>query len=474
MPKHVLVVDDDASLCVVVAEALQKSEYRVTVAPSPDEVAALLEADDVDVVLTDVKMQGTCGIDLCARIVASGRDVPVVVMTAFGNLESAVGAIRAGAFDYVTKPLDMAELTIALDRAAAERSLREEARRLRAEVARPPFAAPDASFEGMVGTSPGMEKIFALIERVAATEAAVLVTGESGSGKELVARAIHARSTRAQGPFVAINCAAMPESLLESELFGHTKGAFTDAHQARQGLFSKAEGGTLFLDEIGEMPLGMQAKLLRALQERTVRPVGGDAEVPFDARILTATNLELEEEVAQKRFREDLFFRINVVHIPVLPLRQRGCDVLRLAGHMLRAFQPSERKVVGLTSAVIRVFLSYAWPGNIRELQNCIQRALAIAEFDHVTLEDLPETMRVPQHAASVEVPGSELITIEELQRRYCDEVLKATGNNKTVAARILGIDRRTLYRKLEAFARRAAPRREQPTGQARAVQPAA
>jgi two-component system response regulator HydG len=447
MSKNVLVVDDDQSLCVVVEETLTQGGYRVTVAPSPDEVLSILEPGDIDVVLTDLKMQGVCGVDLCARIGASASDVPVVVMTAFGSLDSAVGAIRAGAYDYVTKPLDMTELTMTLDRAIAERALRREARRLRAEVEGP-------SFEEMVGNSPGMAKTFALIDRVAGSEAGVLVTGESGSGKELVARAIHARSPRSRGPFVAINCAAMPESLLESELFGHTKGAFTDARQARQGLFIKASGGTIFLDEIGEMPLGMQAKLLRALQERTVRPVGGDAEIPFDARIVAATNLDLEHEVAEKRFREDLFFRINVVHVCVPPLRQRGNDVLRLASHMLRLYQPVERKVVGLTVPVLQAFLSYAWPGNVRELQNCIQRAIAIAEYDHITLEDLPEGIRLGQRASEPKVvPDSELISIEELERRYIHQVLKATGNNKTLAARILGFDRRTLYRKLDAFA---------------------
>ncbi len=451
MPKHALVVDDDPSLCAIVEETLANHGYRVTLAATPEDVSALLEADDVDVVLTDVRMQGVCGVDLCARIVGSGCDVPVVVMTAFGSLDNAVGAIRAGAYDYVTKPLDITELTVTLDRAVAERTLRKEARRLRGEATAP-------SFEDMVGTSPEMAKIFALIERVAATDAAVLVTGESGSGKELVARAIHTRSSRGQGPFVAINCAAMPESLLESELFGHTRGAFTDARQARHGLFIKAKGGTLFLDEIGEMPLGMQAKLLRALQERKVRPVGGDDEVAFDARILAATNLHLEDEVAGKRFREDLFFRINVVQIAVPALRQRGCDVLRLASHILRTYQPPERKMVGFTPAVIRAFLGYSWPGNIRELQNCIQRAIAIAEYDHVTIQDLPEAMRTaPDPATSEVVPNSELISIEELEQRYIHQVLKATDNNKTLAARILGFDRRTLYRKLDAFTQKRA-----------------
>ncbi len=445
MTKHVLVVDDDPNLCVVVDEDLKQREYRVTVAPSPSDVEAILERDDIDVVLTDVNMQEIDGFDLCKRIVASERDVPVVVMTAYGSMDSAIGAIRAGAYDYVTKPLDMTDLSMTLDRAAADRALRLEARRLRVEVASP-------SFQDMVGTSSGMAKTFELIDRVAKTDVTVLVTGESGSGKELVARAIHARSARSGGPFVAINCAAMPESLLESELFGHTKGAFTDARQARSGLFIQAVGGTLLLDEIGEMPLGMQAKLLRALQERTVRPVGGDSEVPFDTRVLAATHRDLEQEVAAKRFREDLYFRIHVVRLPIPPLRDRGRDVLRLASHMLRLYQPGEPRVVGFTPAAIEALLTYSWPGNVRELQNCIQRAIALAEFDHVTLDDLPETLRNAPSGASVEAsPESEMISLRELERRYIAQVLKATGHNKTLAARILGFDRRTLYRKLEA-----------------------
>jgi two-component system, NtrC family, response regulator AtoC len=465
MKKHVLIVDDDPNMCAILEAELAKRAYHVSVSQSAEDALTRVEtgADDIDVVLTDFHMQGFSGVELCARVVASSRDVPVVVMTAFGSMDSAVAAIRAGAYDYVTKPLDADDLAMTLDRGVKDRTLREEVRRLRLGI------EGTERFEDMLGSSPQMTKAFDLISRVAKSDATVLVTGESGTGKELVAKAIHSRSTRASGPFIAINCAAMPEPLLESELFGHVKGAFTDARQTRRGLFLKAAGGTLFLDEIGEMPAGMQAKLLRALQERTVRPVGGDEEIPFDTRIVAATNRNLEEEVTAKRFREDLFYRINVVHIDVPPLRARGRDVLTLAKHILLRAQPGGQRVIGFTAAVVDAMLSYPWPGNVRELQNCMERAVALAEFDHLRLEDLPEkvsnfkeaVVRVESH------DPSELITAAELERRYIAQVVAAVGGNKTIAARILGFDRRTIYRKLDGRSSSAPP-----SGEAEPVEP--
>ncbi|HTB72820.1 MAG TPA: sigma-54 dependent transcriptional regulator [Polyangiaceae bacterium] len=445
--KHVMIVDDDPCLCAVLDAELAKRDYRATIAQSPTEALAVLEtgADDVDVILTDFQMQGASGADLCAQIGESDRFIPVVVMTSFGSMDTAVAAIRAGAYDYVTKPLDMDDLTLTLERGIKERALRAEVRNLRLGLESAP------PFEEMVGTSPQMTKAFDLIERVATSDTTVLITGESGTGKELVARAIHSRSARSAGPFIAVNCAAMPEQLLESELFGHVKGAFTDARQTRLGLFLKASGGTLFLDEIGEMPAGMQAKLLRSLQERTVRAVGGDTEIPFDTRILAATNRDLEHEVAEKRFREDLFYRINVVNIEVPALRERGRDILTLANHMLRRAQPNERRVVGFTVGAADALLAHSWPGNVRELQNCIERAVALAEFDHIRVEDLPES--VTQRRAVVSgVEGHdprELITAAELQHRYVAQVMAAVKGNKTLAARILGCDRRTVSRQV-------------------------
>jgi two-component system response regulator AtoC len=447
MTRHVLVVDDDHSLGAVLEAELTKRDFSVTILQSPHEALARIERgdDDVDVILTDFRMQGVSGAELCVRVGEMGRCIPVIVMTSFGSLDTAVAAMRAGAFDYITKPFDLDALAATLDRAVKERAIREGLRRLRE-------GSDDAAcFEDMVGESPDMVKAFELIDRVAGSEATVLITGESGTGKELAAKAIHARSARAQGPFIAINCAAMPEPLLESELFGHTKGAYTDAHQARPGMFLKAAGGTLFLDEIGEMSAGMQAKLLRALQEHTVRPVGGDAEIEFDARIVAATNRNLDEDVTEGRFRADLFYRVNVVCVELPPLRARGRDILMIANQLLARCQPNERRVIGFTAGVVDAMLSYAWPGNVRELQNTLERAVALALFDHLTIEDLPDKMRNRELSpAPAELGETEsLITAAELERRYITYVMETVKGNKTVAARILGLDRRTVYRKL-------------------------
>jgi two-component system response regulator HydG len=283
----------------------------------------------------------------------------------------------------------------------------------------------------------------------------VLIHGETGTGKELVAHALHAASPRKDGPFVALNCAAVPPNLLESELFGHARGAFTDARNARQGLFIEASGGTLFLDEIGEMPFDMQAKLLRALQERTVRPVGSNTELPFDARIVTATHRDLENDVRDQRFRQDLFYRINVVRIDVPPLRERGSDVLRLASFFLeKACERSAKGPLQLSPQVAERLLAYDWPGNVRELENCVERAVALARFDQLTLEDLPEKIRAYRADRFVMSANdaNEIVSLDELERRYIVRVIKLLGGNKARAAQLLGLDRRTLYRKLERY----------------------
>ena len=455
MQRRILIIDDDRSMCDVLESELRRREFEVTSVTSAQEALGLFEREDFGLVITDVNMAGMSGVELCRQLVSRREDMPVIVITAFANMETAISAIRAGAYDFVTKPFDMDELALTMERALKHRALREEVKRLRRAV--------DGSqkFDDILGSSPAMMKMCELLTRVADTETTVLITGESGTGKELVAKALHSKSGRKEGPFVAINCAAMPESLLESELFGHTKGAFTDARTARPGLFIKASKGTLFLDEIGEMPAGMQAKLLRALQERTVRPVGGDQEQPFDARIIAATNRDLETEVEEKRFREDLFYRINVVRLHVPPLRARGSDILLLAQHFLERYAvQSRRPVVGMTSAAADKLLSYPWPGNVRELQNCIERAVALAQFDQIGVDDLPEKIK-DYKTARINIESNdpaELLPMEEVERRYILKVLEAVGGNKTLAAQVLGFDRRTLYRKLERV-RDPAPR---------------
>jgi DNA-binding NtrC family response regulator len=446
LERRILIIDDDRSMCDVLEAELKKRGMQTTTTTSPEDGLRRLVEDDFDLVITDINMHGMSGVDVCRQIVESREDVPVVVMTAYGSMEAAIATIRAGAYDFVTKPFEPDDMALTIERALTHRALREEVKRLRRVV------IDQQRFDDILGTSTAMKKMYDLVARVAETETTVLITGESGTGKELVAKAIHTRSRR-EGPFVAINCAAMPESLLESELFGHVKGAFTDARTARPGLFIKASHGTLFLDEIGEMPAGMQAKLLRALQERTVRPVGGDQEQAFDARLIAATNRDLETEVEEKRFREDLFYRINVVRIHVPPLRARGSDILLLAQHFLQRYQsgPTQR-VVGIKSVAADKLLSYPWPGNVRELQNCIERAVALAQFDQVGIDDLPERVREfkSSRIAIESSDPTELLPMEEVERRYILRVLDAVGGNKTLAAQVLGFDRRTLYRKLE------------------------
>ena len=336
-----------------------------------------------------------------------------------------------------------------IGRAVKHRELRVQVKRLQAAVGEEGWS------DDLIGTSPAMSGLRSLLERVAQSEATVLITGESGTGKEVVAKTLHRRGRRSQGPFVAVNCAAMPEPLLESELFGHVRGAFTDAKSARAGLLVQASGGTLLLDEIGEMPLGLQPKLLRALEERQVRPVGGSTEVAFDARVIAATNRDLETAIEQTLFREDLYYRINVLNVPLPPLRSRGGDVLLLAQHFIEQFsRQAHKEVKGMASATAEKLMAYPWPGNIRELRNCIERAVALTRFEMIGPEDLPEKLR-DYRSHHVVVAGDdldELVPLEEVERRYILRVLEAAGGNKSLAAQTLGLNRKTLYRKLSAY----------------------
>jgi len=446
---RVLVVDDDRDLCEVLEARLARRGYAVAWCTDAGEAFERLASDALDVVVTDLQMSGMNGLDLCARVVANRPDVPVVVITAFGSVDTAIAAIRAGAYDFLVKPVETDALDVALTRAVQHRALREELRRLRALVG-------EVDSETLIGESACMRSLRDLVAKVAASDATVLVSGETGSGKEVVARAIHAASPRASGPFVAVNCAAIPETLLESELFGHVRGSFTDARRDRTGLFLQANGGTLFLDEIGDLPLPLQPKLLRVLVERSVRPLGADHELPFDARVITATHRDLRAAVEEGHFREDLFFRLEVLTVEVPPLRARGADVLLLAQRSLERAARTGRRVVGLTPAAAERLLAYAWPGNVRELENAIERAVALASWEQIVVEDLPARIR-EYRSSDVLVASqdpSELVTLEEVERRYMLRVLDSVGGNKTLAARILGLDRRTLYRKLERWSR--------------------
>ncbi|MEO6771887.1 MAG: sigma-54 dependent transcriptional regulator [Kofleriaceae bacterium] len=445
MSGSVLVVDDDDDAAQLMSEGLRKRGISARAVASGAAALEYLRDNPCDVVVTDIDMAGMTGIELCDQLKLANRDVLAIVVTGSSELPTAVAAIRAGAFDFVTKPLKVDALSIAVARALEHLGLRRELQRLREHAAEP---GPS----GIAGTSAAIRQTIDMIDRVAESDVTVLITGESGTGKELVARALHDQSSRRAQPFVAINCAAMPAPLLESELFGHVRGAFTDAKEARHGLFVQAKGGTVFLDEIGEMPAEMQVKLLRVLQERTVRPVGGDTELPVKARVITATNRNLEHEVEDKRFREDLYYRINVVPIPVPPLRERQDDILMLAQLFLtRIAKRMNKQVRGISEAAARRLLDYDWPGNVRELENCMERAVAICRLDEITIEDLPATLVdvLPEGAMMTALSPDELITIDEMTRRYVRKVLALVNGNKTHAAKVLGIDRRSLYRRL-------------------------
>jgi two-component system response regulator HydG len=440
----VLVVDDQSAMVDFLVQGLTGIGFGVEGATSGDEALRSVKLHEFDAVITDLRMAGVSGFDLCRALAERAPDVPVIVLTAFGDYPAAVEAVRAGAYDFLSKPVKIEALELALGRAVEQKRLRQEVRRLKTS------ASPAVEGE-LIGTSRAMQYVHELIARIGTSASSVLITGESGTGKELVARALHRHGSRHNGPFVAINCAALPENLLESELFGHEKGAFTDAQGNKPGLFVEAHGGTLLLDEVGELSVNLQAKLLRALEERVVRPLGGRREVPFDARLVSATNRSLEAAVEEGRFREDLFFRINVIELHLPPLRARANDVLDLATHFLAQFANAASKpVVGFTPQAAEKLLGYSWPGNVRELRNTIERAVALTAHDHITVDDLPQ--KIAERPRSSPQPELELLTLEEVERRHILQVLEATGGNRTLAARTLGLDRTTLWRKLERY----------------------
>ena len=443
---NVIVVDDDQDACDLLAKSLSNLGYAVASFTSPAAALEHLSRELTDVVVSDISMAEMDGIELCERARQIQPEVPVVLVTAQASMEVAIRALRAEAYDFVPKPVDMDVLAPRLARAIELRGMRREIDRLQREVS---SATPP---ENIVGNSPSMRRVYEMVRRVASSDASILIHGETGTGKELIARAIHKASARAAGPFIAINCAAVPPNLIESELFGHAKGAFTDASNTRAGLFIEANGGTLFLDEIGEMPIELQAKLLRALQERRVRPLGSNQEVPFDTRIVSASNRDLESEVIEKRFREDLLYRINVVRVDLPPLRARGADIIAIASMVLRKLAP--KRAITIAPAAGQKLMAYEWPGNVRELENCIERAVALSRSDVLSVEDLPDKVRnfVPENVVISAEDASELITFDELEKRYIAKVLKMLSGNKSRAAEVLGLDRRTLYRKLDRY----------------------
>ena len=449
MRGNIVIIEDDQEMCDMLSVGLSKRAFGVSTFTSGKEGLAAVDMHNTDVVLVDINLPDMNGLDICSAVVGQMRDIPVIVMTAFGNMDTAIAAIRAGAYDFVTKPLDLDILALSLERASRYRKLQKTVQLLSQEVQQP------RKFDNLVGQSAVMEELFSQLRRIADSEASLLITGESGSGKELVAQAVHHHSRRSEKPLITINCAAMPGQLLESELFGHTKGAFTSASRSTKGLFLEADGGTLFLDEVGEIPLDLQPKLLRALEERCVRPIGGTAERPFNVRIMAATNRDLESAIEDGLFREDLFYRLNVIHIHMPPLRARGGDILVLANRFIAQFSERQNKAVtGISEPAAEKLLYYSWPGNVRELRNAMEHAVALTLCDKIVLEDLPEKIRMSAHEhflLSSQDP-MELITLEEMERRYIMYVLENTHGNRTLAARVMGVDRKTLYRKLQRY----------------------
>ena len=449
MRGKILIVDDEQMMCEMLEDDLKRHGFHPTCYRSAEKAIDALKAESFDVLLTDMNLPNMNGIELCERVVANRPDIPVIVITAFGSMETAIAAIRAGAYDFVTKPVDTEFLVLALDRAVKHHGLQEKVKLLDEALKK------SHQFDELIGQSPPMRKLIDRLERVADTETSILITGETGTGKELVAQALHRRSRRHKGPFVAVNCAALPDALLESELFGHKSGAFTDAKTERKGLFFQADGGTLFFDEIGDFPMALQPKLLRSLEERCVRPIGGTSEIAFDVRIIAATNRDIETAVEENRFREDLYYRINVIQIDLPPLRGRGTDILLLARHFVEQFSiRSDKQIEGISNAASEKLLNYTWPGNIRELRNTIERAVVLTRYEKISVDDLPEKIR--DYKTSNMLFGSdnpsELIPVQEVERRYILHVLKTVGGNKTLAARVLGLDRKTLYRKLQYY----------------------
>jgi len=438
-----LIVDDDQVARELLAETLCREGYRVRVAGGGEEALGLAGAEPFDMALVDLRMPDLDGLAVLKQLAMIQPDLPVVILTAFATIETAIAAVNAGAFDYLSKPFRMEEIKLVVRRTLDARRLARENLQYRQEL------GARYGFEGLIGQSHQMVEIYKLIARMAALDTTVLIDGETGTGKELVARAIHGASGRAARPFVVVDCAALPETLFESELFGHERGAFTGAFAARRGLLETSAGGTCFLDEIGELTAPLQAKLLRTLQERSIRRVGGNDEIPFDVRVVVATNRDLRKLVADGGFRDDLYYRLNVVTITMPPLRERASDIPLLAQHFLEIFaRRSGRAIKRLAPESVALLAGYRWPGNVRELEHVIERAMALSSSETLLPDDFPPHLREERDRAP-RLPADGM-TLEDVKRWYVNKVLEESGGNKLRAAELLGIDRRTLYRILE------------------------
>ena len=448
--RRVLVVDDEENLRLVLKTLLRRHGYEVETAASGEDALTLVDSFGPDFVLTDVRMPKMGGLDLLSTLKAKGHPATVIVMSAYGNTDMAIEAIQHGAYDYVQKPFKPEEIVLALRKAEERENLRRENRALREEIRK------ENRFEDILAKSAPMLAIFRTIEKIADYKTTVLVTGESGVGKELVARALHQRGSRAGARFVAVNCGAIPENLLESELFGHKKGAFTDASSDRSGLFEEANGGTLFLDEIGELPLALQVKLLRVLEDERIRRLGDTRDIQVDVRIVAATHRDLLAETKAGRFREDLFYRLNVLHIAIPPLRQRREDIPLLIDHFVQRNNSRLRtEVEGLDAEARRLLYEYSWPGNVRELENTIERAMVLCETNRITSQDLPERVREARDPVQMQLASGELSvkkTMRVIEETLIRRALQKTKGNRTRAAEVLEISHRALLYKIKDY----------------------
>jgi two-component system NtrC family response regulator len=442
----ILLIDDDDSLRRVMEFSLAEAGYRVQTAASGEDGLRLFEKDSFDAVITDITMPGMGGMDVLAKIRLKDPHLPVIIITAYGTIESAVEAMKQGAFDYVTKPFNRDELRLTLDKALRMTRIERENVELRAEI------KGRYRFDGIIGSSEKIRAVLEMAGRVAASDASVLITGESGTGKELLAKGIHFNSRRADGPFVAVNCAAIPENLIESELFGHVRGAFTGAVKDKEGKFELADGGTLFLDEIGDLRIDLQAKILRALQERQVDRVGGGLPIHVDVRVIAATNKDIERAVKDGKFREDIYYRLSVIAIHMPPLRERKDDIPLLVRHFIRKFNKDSD--VRIDPEAVDILTAYGWPGNVRELENSVERASVLRRGDTITRAELPD--KLGKEKASVEniilnLPD-EGISLEDLEKNLIIKALEKHKGNQTKAAEYLGITRPTLIYRMDKY----------------------
>ncbi len=447
---RVLVVDDDQAHRTMLRTLVSGWGYEIGEADDGDTAIQMVHGRPYDLILMDIRMIKVSGLEALAEIKAYNPAIPVIIMTAYSSVETAVEGLKKGAYDYLTKPLDFDELRLAMERAMDHSHLKEENRLLRETL------GTQFDYRNIIGRSTAMVKLLETVAQVAPSEATVLITGESGTGKELIAGAIHFNSPRKAGPFVKINCAALTETLLESELFGHEKGAFTGAHRRREGRFLLADGGSLFLDEVSEMSQAMQVKLLRVLQEREITRVGGEEVIKVDVRVITATNKDLIQEIEENRFREDLYYRVNVVALNVPRLREREEDIPLLTQHFLGMFaEKNQKKIKGLTPQAMDRLLKYEWPGNVRELMNAIERAVVLSRSEYLDQEDLPMVVKDEDSeglglSTESNVPGD--LPLDEVEKATILKTLEACGGNKSEAARRLGITRKTLHKKLKKY----------------------